>query len=913
MRNSPQVPWPDVHGSEWRNSASDSHHRGRNGLPRLLSATGIAAIAVICSILTAWAQSGAPAFHVESPSIVELVRAGRFASAPDQPRVALVLSGGGARGLSQIGVLRALEDEGIRVDAVCGVSMGAIIGALYASGISPDSLEALVRGVQWADLLKNSPPRAQLLLSQKSTASNSFVSLPIRNLRPQWPTGATSGQGLYNFLSRLTQGATYRCGADFDRLPIRYRAVATELVSGQRVVFDRGELAFAMRASMAFPLAVTPLREDSLLYADGGLVDPLPVELADELSEAPVLAVNTVTGLSPVEDLTDPYTLANQATTVMTGPALERAVAMADFVCKPDVHGIANFDFNSIDTLIRAGYEAGRRVARDIWKSYRRPGAAKDSGCSHRRVEVAADSGFPGPLPCPDGIARAVQSGAPIAECDLRQAVRDAVGGGWWESATLTGMNPPGDSLARLRLEVVSPPTFIGVHFSTVTVFDDSTLRSVLNLPIGQPASRAAIAEGLNRIVEHYAARDYTMADIVSAELDGEGVLTVVLDEAPLVGLELAGNQKVKSWVVLRNFPLRPGEPYNARMLDRGLKDLQASGLFDQVTTEIVHTPEGPRVRLIVSEKTTDAIRLGLHHNLEYQTEVFIEWASINILGLGNEVVVHAQHSPRRDLFFVRAQSDRIFRTYLTSSLVARRSRHERRVYTDHHNIGWYETTRTGGEFYVGQHITRQAQGAVIFRSEDIRLKQSSDSLTHRTTLSRVSASVMLDDLDDADFPSVGRRLTAQIHWADEFLGGEVIYRSFEGSGLWAVRVGRWITLIPEARFSTAERRLPIYERFSLGGLHSFMGLNNDEFLGDKLLVLSLTGRYRFFARSYLMARLDGGTVWDHKAEIDLTRDLRLGIGGGLAFDTPLGPLRIMAGVTEGNASKFYFSWGYDF
>jgi outer membrane protein assembly factor BamA len=353
--------------------------------------------------------------------------------------------------------------------------------------------------------------------------------------------------------------------------------------------------------------------------------------------------------------------------------------------------------------------------------------------------------------------------------------------------------------------------------------------------------------------------------------------------------------------------------PYNARAVEQGLNDLQASGLFEQVTTEVEHTADGPFLHLTVTEKSTDAIRLGLRHDLEYQTDVFAEWASVNLLGLGNELVIHAQHAPRRDWFFVRGRADRVFRTYLTSRLTLYRHRHERWFYLDHHQNGSFKTDRLGFELFVGQHITRKAQMALILNVEDLDLERSADSTKTETNFSRLALSVKLDDLDDAYFPTRGRRLSAQLQWADELFGGQVVYRAFDGEAMWVVSPSEVLTFQSTARFATAERHLPLYERFSLGGLHSFMGLNDDELLGDKLVLGSCLGRYRFYSRSYLAARLDAGTVWDHSAFIDFVSDLRLGVGGGVMFDTPLGPLIIMGGVSEDNYSKFYFSWGYDF
>ncbi len=878
----------------------------------MMAITAVLLMMLAPSSGTAATDTTQTALNVSAPSLMDLVHRGRMDNRPGQPRIALALSGGGARGLAQIGVLRALEDAGITIDIVCGVSMGAIIGGLYASGLSPDSIESLTRHVRWEELLRNSPPRAQLLLSQKEKEANWFLSIPMRDFRPQWPTGATSGQLLYNFLTKLTQGATYRSEADFDRLPLRYRAVATDLVSGRAVVFDHGEIGFAMRAAMAFPLAVAPLRRDSLMLADGGLVDPLPVELAASLSKYPVVAVNTATGLARAENLTDPYAVANQATTVMTTPILKHSLEIADYVCTPDVVGIANFDFSAADSLIAAGYAAGQKVAEQILAAYNPASSDTDSAAAGPALPVILSDDL-SIDDCPPGILDLVESGLPVTLPQAHLRLEEAIASGWWQEASLEHGKQAGTHAGVWKLSAKRPPVLQEIRFGDLHVFSDSALVSVMDLPTGVRHDRWAIAAALNRIIAYYARHDYSLTAIADASVDDEGVLSVTVDEALLSRADVTGNTTVKGWVILRNFPLKPGAPYNARLVERGLNDLQASGLFEQVTTEVEHTPKGPRLHLTVTEKSTDAIRLGLRHDLEYQTDVFAEWASINLLGLGNELVIHAQHAPRRDWFFVRARADRVFRTYLTSALSIYRHRHERHFYLHHHQNGSFTTDRFGFEFFVGQHITRKAQMALTLNVEDLKLERSLDSTRTKSNFSRLALSVRADNLDNVYFPTRGRLLSAQLQWADDFFGGEVIYRAFDGEAMWVVSPTDLLTLQSTARFATAERRLPVYERFSLGGLHSFMGLNDDELLGDKLVLGSVLARYQFYTRSYLAARLDVGTVWDHSAQIDFISDLRVGIGGGVMFDTPLGPLIIMGGVSEDNYSKFYFSWGYDF
>ncbi|MBI5868364.1 MAG: patatin-like phospholipase family protein [candidate division Zixibacteria bacterium] len=897
---------------------SIERHPGKGGCLKLLivilGVLGLAAMtpSVARAANRVTADSSGTRIVITQPSLLELVHVGRHVGHRRPPRVALAVSGGGARGLAQIGVLRALEEAGISIDLICGVSMGAVIGGLYASGISPDSLEKLARVVQWSELLQNSPPRAQLLLSQKDKSANWFVSIPMRNFRPQWPTGATSGQTIYNYISNLTQGATYRCASNYDSLPTRYRAVATELVSGQKAVFSSGELAFAMRAAMAFPLAVTPLRHDTLLYADGGLIDPLPVHLAHQLSKYPVLAINTASGLEKREGLTNPYAVANQATTVMTAALLRASLAEAEYVCVPDAASIGNISFDKVDTLIAVGYQAGKTIAARIWEDFERDAPPNREFLHSAELMATVDPRF-AREDCPSELAGLLASDGPLFVESVTSALEDAVERGWFDSAVvfLKASNP--GRTPHWIVDGWRPPVLRDIRFQRASVFPDTTLRRVLGLAIGTQYSSSEIAVRIRQLVGFYAAHDYALTDIAAVTFDSGGVLSITIDEALLSKVELEGNKRVKNWVVLRSFPMKEGLPYNARLVERGLTDLHATGLFEQVTTEIRRTDHGPVLKLRVTEKSTDAIRLGFHHDLEYQSEGFIEWANINMFGLGNELTAHAQHAPRRDWLFLRARADRIFQTYLTSATTGYWHRHQRRLWADHNPVGSFTTERLGLEFFFGQNFSRALQMAVMMNVERIDLERSPDSSFARTNLTRLAVMGNIDNLDDAEFPTHGHRVSARLEWADRLLGGKEVFRSFDGEGMWVIPTRGPMTYELSARFATAERELPIYEQFPLGGRRSFMGLSDDEFLGDRLLRLSVGARYRFFSRSYLKGRLDIGTVWGHLARIDLTRDLRMGIGGGFAFNTPLGPLEILAGVTDHHEAQFYFNLGHDF
>jgi outer membrane protein assembly factor BamA len=378
-----------------------------------------------------------------------------------------------------------------------------------------------------------------------------------------------------------------------------------------------------------------------------------------------------------------------------------------------------------------------------------------------------------------------------------------------------------------------------------------------------------------------------------------------------LAGIELSGNATVKNWVILRSFPLKIGTPYNSRKASRGLDDLHASGLFDQITAEVRHSRPGPILRLTLTERTTDALRLGLHHNLEYQTEGFVQWAKSNLLGLGNELTVHAQYAPRRAHYFARVKSDRILRTYLTASARIYHHKQERYVYSDHERASTFITTRDGYELSFGQNISRFAQMALVVNSETIDLDVDSNKSQYRH--SRAALVARLDDLDDGNFPTRGRRLIAQLSWGDDFLDGDVVYRSFRADADWYYSPDKRWTLSMGTQIGSADRVMPLPERFSLGGRKSFMGLAEDELLGDRLIAASIGARYQFYTISYATARLDFGNAWSKGADINFWEEVRAGAGAGLLFDTPLGPLSLLWGLADRGDSKFYFSWGYDF
>lgn len=288
-----------------------------------------------------------------------------------RPRVGLVLSGGGARGLAHIGVLRVLEELKVPVDLVVGTSMGAVVGGAYASGRSVDELEALVKSANWDAILADRPARERLAIRRREDDER----LPSRiefgfDLRhgARLPAGAAGNGQLEATLTALLP--TQRLDDPLRRLPLPFRAVATDLLSGAMLDQADTPLFEALRASMAVPGVFSPLRVNGRPRVDGGLVRNLPVDIARQLGADIIIAVNVGTPLLEDREITSAVMVANQMLQILTEQNVQRSLRELrpqDIVIDPDLGGMGFMEFSRADEAMstgrRAALAAGERLA----------------------------------------------------------------------------------------------------------------------------------------------------------------------------------------------------------------------------------------------------------------------------------------------------------------------------------------------------------------------------------------------------------------------------------------------------------------------------------------------------------------------------------------------------------------------
>jgi NTE family protein len=282
--------------------------------------------------------------------------------AESQPKTGLVLSGGAARGLAHIGVLKALEEHGVQIDAIAGTSMGAVIGGLYAAGYSVEELEKLALSLDWRQVLSDDPPRQDVPFRRKQDDRDFLVKRKL-SFRDDGslglPLGVIQGQNLALLLERLL---VYTSDTrDFDRLPIPFRAVATDIANDKKVIFRSGHLPQAIRASMSIPAVFAPVEIEGRLLVDGGMVDNIPMDVARDMGVDRLIVVDIGTPLQPREQLLTVVDVLNQSITMMTRRNSEAQLATLrseDLLVQPMLAGFGSTDFGRAEQLIEAGYRA---------------------------------------------------------------------------------------------------------------------------------------------------------------------------------------------------------------------------------------------------------------------------------------------------------------------------------------------------------------------------------------------------------------------------------------------------------------------------------------------------------------------------------------------------------------------------
>ena len=832
-----------------------------------------------------------------------------------RPRIALVLSGGGARVLAAIGVLRALEKNNIPVDLVVGTSMGSVIGGLYAMGYSIGQLQRLVDTTNWDDLLSynEDSKRRDLFFDQKITRDKSILVLRFEGLEPVIPEAFSTGQRLLNYLNLLALQGLYHPKPNFDHLHIPFRAVATDLVTGKRIVLANGDIAEALRSSMAIPLLFTSMPRDSMQLLDGGLVDNLPVDVAVAEKADIIIAVDMVSPLRPKNKLNALWEVVDQITTIMMQESNKFARAKADIVISPRLGGHSSSDYSGIDSLITAGEISAEELMPALKRLIDDRTLRLYLAESTVRFESPQFTWLGELSPEFQDTLQVFQQRGWVTESDLHRFVNNLYATG--DYAIVEGRVE--QRIDSTIIEIRNTPNAILRQVKIVgnKVFTSDSLLTVFQPMLQKYLNMHSLKRAVEELVGMYRAAGYSLAGVTDIQLDSLSMTaTVNIDEGAIFRIDIRGTEKSRDWIIWRELPFKEHSLFNISKIAKGISNLYGTSLFEQILVTAYHDDStGYNFTTVrARERSTELIRFGLRIDDERNIQPSIDIRNENVFGTGTEFGLLIGGGSRNQTYLAELKAVRLFDTYLTFGIKGYSLVRDVNVYDDvlssdpylfeRDRIGEYREVREGGLISFGTQLERLGNVTVEGRVERHKVYNiynqvfkiaNQPFINQEYNISSIRFGTNVDTQDKYPYPTDGVVInfsyeSALIKLVDA-VGFTKMYFSYEKYQ----SIIKNHTLHPRLMIGVADETLPFSEQFSLGGQQNFFGFREDNARGKQLLAASLEYQYKLpfsiFFDTYFKARYDIGAMWAKTDEMHL-EDFKHGIGITLGLDTPIGP-----------------------
>ena len=854
----------------------------------------------------------------------------------NKPEIALALSGGGARGLSQVGVLKALEEAGIKTDIVVGTSMGSIVGGIYSAGYNIEQLDSVARHTDWNDLLtlNNLSNRKDLFVDQKVTEDRAIFSLRLEGLKPIIPTSFNDGQKLSNYLNIIAFNAPLHSDASFDLLRKKFRAVCTDLITGKMVVLDRGSISNAVRASSSVTFFLAPIKMDTLLLVDGGLVANIPVEVAKNTGGDFVIAVNTTSDLWPEKELSTPWIVADQIISIPMRQNNIEELSKADFIIRPDLKNILLTDFNLVDTLITLGYQSAIKQTTKL----------KSLIDSVNYNSLPEKEKYFSNLKLSDSLTLkervfffGYETKDSISNKRINADLYKLFETGDYKSLGVRISTSEKENI--LSLIKIENPLIKNVDVIGISLIQSNKISEIFSSLINERFSGNKVFTQLLKLIKIYREEGYSLAEIQSVEFNREeGRLKVYVDEGIISKIEILNNKKTNKNVITREFKFSEGDYFKINDVQDGLTNLRSTKLFDNIDI-VVKEDNGQNVLIIsVDEKQSSLLRISFRIDNEFRAQFGLDLRDENILGTGTELGLIFFGGLDNRAYILEQKSNRVFDTYLTYKVNAFYKFNNVNVYSNvstestatfsRVESGKYKQIFYGLSLGIGTQVGRF--GNLIFEGkyqfDEVKNIENDQVTPYKQKIVSLKASTTIDTQDKYPFPENGIYFSGFYETALSILGGQVGFSniSFEYKNYFSLFERHVIS--PSIKFGFADKTLPLSEQYSLGGLDSFFGMRQFEYRGRQIFQTSLMYRYKLpfviFFDTYLKVRYDLGSIWDFQEQIRF-KDLKHGIGGSISFDTPIGPAEFAVGrsfllrkdlpnnpISWGDV-LFYFSIGY--
>lgn len=827
------------------------------------------------------------------------------------PKIALALSGGGARGLAQIGVLKVFEHHGLPIRGITGTSMGAVIGGLYAMGYTADDLDSLARNIAWDEIIRNAPLRQQLFLAEKAERARHLFQIRYQGFSLDIQSAFTNGIQFNQLLSELTWKAPYPISRNFDQLAVPFRAVSTDLLTGQKVVFSNGSLIEALRASMAIPLLFTPVKDESYWLVDGGLVQNLPVQEARELHCDIVIAIDTSAKLRNRGHLQAPWEVADQVTTIMAQDLIEMQYRLADVGIRPQLQDLANTDFSKADLIIRQGELAAEEMIPKIDSLMVQYQLHQNSTTVYTIHDIQIE-GCDHQTPDKCLAALNLDLGQPVPEDAIRHAAQNL-----YRTGHFTMIDANLDTLNhRLIFTVQETPWIEKIEIMGNRQFSDSVLLSKIKLQSASQIQIRQSREDIKNLLKTYHYEGFTLARLRSNYVH-ERTLHLDIDEGRIDDIRIKGNKITKAFVIRREITLQSNELFNIKKVNESVQNIYSTGYFEDVRFRIYPHEEGYHLVFEVAEHQYSLARLGLKFDLEHRTKGFFELVHDNIFGIGAEGSLTGLLGPMNRSIKSSLRADRLYTSYLTSMFEIGYDWSQFHSYMNYQQQGDYEIERFYSVAGAGSQMQRLGTLSVELRSEGYQIHADTSLAVQpgKYFIQTICVRSEVDTRDRMPFPRHGKYHRLEYETSARFLGSDADFIRLSSTMESFNTINKRWVFRPKFFWGTSGLGTPFPKQYRMGGLKSFMGLPEDALIGKRSLIISTELLYYFPVKRTecsLSVRYDFGGTWEKYAKIS-EEDFKHGIGAIISVNTLLGPFTFAAGRMSDGRHQFYLSLGHDF
>ena len=831
----------------------------------------------------------------------------------NMPSVGVALSGGGARGIAQLGVLKALNEKNIPINMIVGTSMGSIIGGLVASGYSFHQLDSIVTSTNWTDFFSvDETDRKELFVDQKITEDKAIFAFRLKGLHLIIPTSLNTGQRVSNFLSLLTLNAPIHADSGFNNLLYKFRAVSTDLVTGNTIVLDNGSLSQAMRASASVSFLLPPVKKDSLLLVDGGLVANIPVDLTHNLGNNYIIASNTASPLHTYNELNYPWIIADQIVSIPMKILNEQQLKDANVVITPNIKGRINTDFSNLQDLVDIGYNSTMQKIDTIKSQVDSLTEASLDTAKFFVKHIFVDKD---PNELEKIFFRKFWLRDSVSNKELLMELYNIYKQGDYKKLSID-LFPENDKTL-LKINIVENPTVKIFDIHGISLLDKEDVYARLNALLNRPFNSQKLLDAVIDIMQKYRNKGYSLAEVEKVTFDpASGVVSLVFNEGMISKVVVKGNIKTNEEVITREMPIHSGEYFKYKEVEQGLINLRSTNLFDDVEV-MVDNENGKNILTIaVNEKISTVFRFGMRIDNENLTQLSFDIRDENFFGTGTELGGILSGGVRNRSLILEHKANRIFDTYLTYKIRGFYEFNDVNVYANDSTVtgdrykrnktGEYRQIYKGGSIGIGAQVEKFGNVIAEFKYEREELKNKIDYTgpTYKMNLATLRLSMSIDSQDKYPYPTKGFLINGYYETAQTLLGSDLGFTklSFDYKSIFSVSDISTFN----ARFvlGLADQTLPLTQQFSLGGQNNFFGLRDNEYRGRQIFLSSLGYRVKLpfpiFFDAYLKARYDLGSIWTNREQIRF-KDLRHGVGASLSIDTPLGPADFSIG------RSFYF------